>query len=385
MSWLANVDVNRLTVHTTLHQFAYGISGVFAGAYLLRAGLSPAAVFLTLAAILTLRFVLRPLVLVAVARLGPRLTLIGGTLLVALQYPLLATVRGTGIELAVYCGVTALGNVFYWTCYHAFFAALGDAEGRGRQVGAREVMSAVAGVLAPAAGGLLLTNLGPWTAFGAAGLFELTAIAPLLRVREPTVAAVAPPRAYEAARLGTFLFVCDGWMTSSAAVAWTIILFRALGARYDAFGGALAAAALAGALAGMLLGHVLDRGHARRAILINAGLFASSLLFKIFCGSAPLAVLVATVIGTVLAGLYIPSLMTAVYNEGKAAPCTLRFQFAAEGGWDVGGTLACFAAAALCWTGAPLQSAIVLALPVVFVQARLLVDSYGARALGATR
>jgi DHA1 family inner membrane transport protein len=383
VSWRANVEINRLAVHTTLHQFAYGISAAFAGAYLLRAGLSPAAVFLTLAAILALRFALRPLVLVAVARLGPRRTLIGGTLLVALQYPLLAPVRGTGIELAVYCGVTALGNVFYWTCYHAFFAALGDADRRGSQVGAREMLSAVAGVLAPATGGVVLTTLGPWAAFGAAAAIEVAAIAPLWRVGEPAVARVAPRDAYAAARTGVLLFLCDGWMVSSASVAWTIIMFRALGARYDAFGGALAAAALAGALAGMLLGHVIDRGHARRAIGANALLFAISLVFKALCGSDPVLVLTATIAGTVLGGLYIPSLMTALYNEGQAAPCPLRFQFAAEGGWDVGGTLACCAAAALWWAGAPLQAAILLALPVIAVQARLLVGSYAARALSA--
>jgi hypothetical protein len=32
--------------------------------------------------------------------------------------------------------------------------------------------------------------------------------------------------------------------------------------------------------------------------------------------------------------------MTPVYNEAKNSPCSLRFQFAAEGGWDAGGALA---------------------------------------------
>src|ERR1700722_8218031 len=106
-------------------------------------------------------------------------------------------------------------------------------------------------------------------------------------------------------------------------------MFKALGARYDTFGGELAAAALARALAGILLGRSLDRGHARRAIGANALLFAASLLFKALCGSDPILVLAATIAGTVLGGLYIPSLMTAVYNESQAAPCQLRFQIAA--------------------------------------------------------
>lgn len=380
MGWLANADVNRLTLHTALHQFAFGVSGVFVGAYLLRAGLSPAGIWLAFAAILALRFVLRPLVLVVVDRLGARLTLIGGTVLLALQYPLLAPVHGGGGALALYCVVAAISNVFYWTCYHAFFAALGDAEQRGRQVGLREALSALANVLAPATGGVMLSAFGPWAAFGAAGAIELAAIVPLWRVRAPIVARTAPADAYVAARTGALLFVCDGWLNCSATVAWMIIMFSALGARYDAYGGALAAAALAGALAGIVLGRMLDRGQARHAIRINAGLFGASLLFKTFCGATPAAVLVAAVIGTVLTGLYIPSLMTAVYNEGKAAPCPLRFQVAAEGGWDIGGTLACCVAAALWWSGAPLQAAILLALPLIALQAWLLDGSYAARA-----
>jgi len=384
MGWLANADVNRLTLHTTLHQFAFGVSGVFIGAYLLRAGLSPAGVWLTFAAILALRFALRPLVLVAVERLGPRRTLIGGTVLFALQYPLLAPVHGGGTELALFIAVAAIGNVFYWTCYHAFFAALGDADQRGRQVGLREALSAGANVLAPATGGVVLSTLGPWAAFGTAAVIELAAIAPLWGVREPAVARLAPRDSYRAARTGALLFVCDGWMTCTAWLAWMFIAFAAFGARYDAYGGALAAAALAGALAGMLLGHSLDRGQARRAIPLNAALFGANLLFKALCGTAPALVLAAQIAGTVLSGLYIPSLMTAIYNEGHAAPCPLRFQIAAEGGWDVGGTLACLVGAALWWSGVPLQVTIVLALPVMAVQARLLIGSYAARAIGKT-
>jgi hypothetical protein len=45
--------------------------------------------------------------------------------------------------------------------------------------------------------------------------------------------------------------------------------------------------------------------------------------------------------------------MTPVYNEAKNSPCSLRFQFAAEGGWDAGGALAGGIAAAICFFGLP--------------------------------
>jgi hypothetical protein len=78
-----------------------------------------------------------------------------------------------------------------------------------------------------------------------------------------------------------------------------------------------------------------------------------------------------------LGGLYIPALMTAVYNEAKASGCPLRFQFAAEGGWDAGDTLSCLIAAAFCTANLPLQLVILLAVPMVALQTRLIMVSYG--------
>jgi hypothetical protein len=66
--------------------------------------------------------------------------------------------------------------------------------------------------------------------------------------------------------------------------------------------------------------------------------------------------------------------MTTVYNAGKIAPCTFRFQFASEGGWDVGGISASLVAATICAANLPSEAVILLALPMVVVQA-VLVDA----------
>ncbi len=156
-------------------------------------------------------------------------------------------------------------------------------------------------------------------------------------------------------------------------------MFQGLNARYDAFGGVLAAAALAGAIGGFVLGRFIDMGHARRATWVNAVTLAGTLIAKAVCGSDPIPVIAVAVGTTALAGLYVPSLMTAIYNEAKASSCPLRFHFAAEIGWDVGGSLACLVAAALCAYGVSLEAVIMLALPMVAVQAFLLDASYAER------
>ena len=56
---------------------------------------------------------------------------------------MLAAVQGVGPPLAAYCLVASLGGVFYWTSFHAYFAAAGDREHRGHQIGAREALAAL--------------------------------------------------------------------------------------------------------------------------------------------------------------------------------------------------------------------------------------------------
>jgi len=379
MTLFSNSDLNRLAVHSTMHQLAWAISSAFSAVFLLRQGLSPAAIFLCLAGIIALRFTFRPAVLVSAQTIGLRSTLVIGTFLYGVQSPLLALVHGLGITLLLYCAVAALAQAFYWTCYHAMFAAIGETSSRGSQVGWRELLIGIAGIVGPAMGGVMLTVAGPWAAFGVAGVIEFAAIVPLLDVTETPIARTAPSAAFAFYKRGVLLLGSDGWIYNSSAFAWSLLMFKGLDARYDAFGGTLAAAALAGALGGLALGHFIDRGHARRAAWVNAATLGGTLIAKAICGTDPVAIVAVAVGTTALAGLYVPSLMTAIYNEAKASPCPLRFHFAAEIGWDVGGSLACLAAAALCAYGFSLQAVVVLALPMVAVQAFLLDTSYAER------
>jgi MFS transporter, DHA1 family, inner membrane transport protein len=80
-------------------------------------------------------------------------------------------------------------------------------------------------------------------------------------------------------------------------------------------------------------------------------------------------------------GLYLPTLMTAVYNEAQASPCTLRFHFAIEGGWDAGGLVACLIAAVAWGAGVPPSFVLLLSLVGIAAQARLLSRRYDAHAL----
>jgi MFS transporter, DHA1 family, inner membrane transport protein len=384
MPFFSNRDINRIGLHVAAGTLAMSLSYTFSAVFLIRAGLVPAQIFLSFAAILALRFALRPLVLVLAPSLGLLRVLILGSFLCGLAPPMLALVDGIGAPLAAFISLAALGQVFYCTCYHVYFTTLGDSEHRGSQVSAVQALGAIANVFGPALGGILLTTLGAWPTFGAAFGITLVGLLPLLLVGEPQVRRSKPSRAYAAARTGVWLYFADGWMQVSLFTAWGLAMFQALNFRYDSFGGTLALAALAGALGALALGRVIDRGHARRVVWLNAAVLAAGLVLRVLAGGSAAAVIAVAVATTLFSGLYLPTWMTAVYNEAKRAPCAFRFQFAAEGGWDAGGAAAGAVAAGFCLLGLPIAASILLALPMVPVQALLLGRSYASgRASGA--
>ena len=371
-------DIRRLFLHFGLFTLAVTISGVFSSAFLLRQGLTPAMVFLAMGAVLAVRFVFRTLVLYVGPRLGGRRTLMIGAAISAFQYPLLAGVSGLDGMLVAFVAVSGLGEAFYWTAFHACFAQAGEDARLGRQTSVRQIISIGGGIVGPPLGGLLLMHWPP-AAFGLSTILRLLSVAPLAGLPELPIARLPPPDAWRRARFGATVFATDGWTIMSASIGWAMIAFLALGSRYDVLGVAMAAAALVGAGATWLLGRHIDMGHGRRAVLINLVASLAILLAQALSAYDPARVVAAMLAGAVLGGFATPAIMAAVYAEAKAASCVFRFQFAAEGGWDIGGIAACLACAAILTLGAPLHATILLAVPALFVQARLVAASYGRR------
>jgi hypothetical protein len=323
------------------------------------------------ALILATRFVLRPIAIGFAIKYGLRQLLIAGSILSALQYPVLAEVHEVSAVLLGFCLIGALGDTVYWSSYHAYFAAVGDDDNRGKHVGTREAIVALIGIVAPLAAGWMLETYGPRLAFGVTALAVALSAIPLRWTPNVPVAAKAPPGTFRASLPGALIFLGDGFTAAGYHFAWQIALFTALGADLMAFGGALALAALVGAAAGVMLGSYIDAGHGRRALRIGIGAIAIVTAIRTLASGDPTLAIVANAMGALAACLYTPAVMTAVYTLGRRAPCTFRFYVAAEGGWDIGGTLGLGLAALMSALGAPLWSGVLLALPgVAFVYLR---------------
>jgi MFS transporter len=372
MAFFRSRTVNLLNLHYAIHVIALSGGASFFAVYLLKAGVSMPWVLVSLALILAGRFLVRPIIVPIAAKTGMRALVIAGTVLTALQYPLLAEVHGVGPALAALCVVAALGDTLYWSTYHAYFAALGNHEHRGSEVGAREAVAALVGIASPLLTGWSLVAFGPLVAFGATSVLLLLAAVPLFFTPEVRVAAHAPGT-FRAAIPSMKIFLADGWIAASYYFLWQIVLFVSLGESFMAFGGALALAALVGAVAGLFLGRLIDAGGGERAVVYAIGtLVITTLLRAAAPGHAAVAV-IANALGALVVCLYIPTVMTAVYNQAKRSPCTLRFHVATEGAWDVGGAAGLLLSALLAVAGAPVSVALLLPLigaGVLFIELR---------------
>jgi hypothetical protein len=359
MAYLRNGTINLLNLHYGIHALAMNSGGTFFVVFLLKSGVTTPAVLAAIAFILAGRFLLRPFVLVLARRWGLRPLVALGTVLSALQFLLLAEVQGVGPMLLATCVVASIGDTLYWTTYHAYFASLGDAEHRGHQISAREALASLAGIIGPLLGGWALATLGPRVAFGVVSVVQILSALPFIGTPGVAVAATVPG-AYRAALRGVLLFAADGWIAVGHVFIWPIALFLSLGESFTAFGGAVALAALVGAVAGLLLGRHIDAGHGGRAAWLACGGLAVLTVIRALSTQNAVLAVAANALGAVVMCLYIPTLMTAVYNQAKRAPCTLRFHIATEGGWDFGGAVGCLVAALLIAAGLPLAVGILL-------------------------
>jgi MFS transporter, DHA1 family, inner membrane transport protein len=97
-------------------------------------------------------------------------------------------------------------------------------------------------------------------------------------------------------------------------------------------------------------------------VQIAYGAMALAIVIKALSFSAPWSAVAANAFGAVAFPLYMPVLMSRIYNMAKASACPLRFKIATEGAWDMGTGLGCLSVALLTWLGTSYLWPLLLAL-----------------------
>lgn len=374
MSWFSNKALNRVYTHGAIQTFAETSGGVFYFVFLLKAGVPLTLVLCTLAAINLGRYALRRLILPLARAIGLRNTLICGTLLESGSYWLVPWVEGVGPVLYALVLVSSIGSVTYWTSYHAYVARTGDSEARGKQTGVIEALAALVGVIAPACMTLLLVFAGPKPAFALVALVQMASAIPLLGLPSRPIALADPDP--QVLRRGRRLFFADGWAVGLAYYLWHIALFITLGEEFAIFGGVVVLAGIAGAIMSLLVGRYIDLGQGGRLALFAYGAAACVAFGKAMSVGIPWAAMTATSIAAMVGAVQIPVIMARLYNLAEESGCTLRFNMATEGGWDLGSASACLSASLLISLGVSPATPIALAVPGLLATGLMLRASY---------
>lgn len=365
------IPLRRVYLHAGMQSFVEAGGGIFVAGFLVSRGFSYPAALASFALILLSRFALRGLVLPLARAGGLRTTLLAGVVIRAGSFALLPFVTGIGPLLALFLAVSGLGSVLYWTAWHAFMPAVMDEARGGRQVSVQQATSALVGIVAPAAGGLLLAHGGGNAAFFANAALQLLAALPLLRAPNPQIApdvALAPQVARHARRL----YFNEGFHSGCAVVVWNLALFASLGEHFDALGGAIAVAGVAAAAGSLLVGRLIDAGQPRHSLALAYGAAALALMVKGAAFAHPVLAIVATALGALVTPMTATAMLAPLYAMARQSPCVLRFSMATEGGWDLGCSAACLITAALLAGGTSFRMPILLGLGAIVMMAAML-------------
>ncbi|WP_435417381.1 MFS transporter [Parerythrobacter aurantius] len=374
MTWFSNKALNRVYLHSAIQTFAETSGGAFLLVFLLKAGVPLPYVLCSLAAVNFGRYLLRPLVLPLARRIGLRNTLVCGTLLDSGSYWLVPCVDDLDWLLYVWIVVGAVGSVTYWTSYHAYVASTGNNEARGSQASVIEALAGLVSVIAPAMMTLLLVFSGPKLAFMTVALVQMAAALPLVGLpARPIEDAKPEPRIL---REGTLFFFVDGWAVALGYYLWSIALFVTLGEEFSTYGGTMVLAGIAGAAVSLCVGRMIDIGHGGRVAVLAYGAATLVVLGKTLAVGTPWMAMTMTAVAAMVAAVQVPVVMARLYNLAQDSGCTLRFNMATEGGWDLGSVTASLFAAALIAAGFSAQSVIWLAAPALLATGWMLRRSY---------
>jgi MFS family permease len=350
MKFFANRSINFVYAHSALHGLSEQLGGIFVFVFLLKAGIAPHLVLLSFAAIVLCRLVFRQIAVPFAIRFGLRQAFIFGVVVGAIAYVPLGFVDGLTPVLGIFLIIHALGDAFYWACYHATTARLGDQASRGAQVSAVQLIYASSAIIGPLIGSTTQVYLGSVFAFSLAGCVRLLSALPLLRVMN-TIEIPNSIIDIGSKRFAWRIYFFDGVGTAGNNLAWTMALFITLNQNFQTYGLALSAAAFIGAVMGLGVGRLVDLGHHRWSVAIGMSGIAVFVLAAAFGYREPFTAIIALMLSAVASPLYASAFNARVYNVAQESGDALRFHVSGEGGWDVGCALGCCLAAFLVWRG----------------------------------
>lgn len=167
----------------------------------------------------------------------------------------------------------ALDKSLYWPAFHVDFARNIDADGEGEQISGFQILTALATVVGPIVGGVLVQFFGFGAYFVVASIFVVLSNWPMLRTKEKVVSMVYPYlRPYKlmfskSRRRDLFAYLGFGEELVAMAI-WPIFVYVVVGSFLDS-GVVIAVATGLTAIITFSLGRVTDRFDRRKIVRVG--------------------------------------------------------------------------------------------------------------------
>lgn len=287
------------------------------------------------------RLLVRPFSLFMTQYFGLKKMVIFGSFFYAGSFLILANVNGISIWLLIFLLYHALADTFYWLPYHAYYAANGDHEHRGKQISVREVMVLTLTAFSPLIGGIAGYNNNFMIAYmiGAASMFA--SVIPLLFTKDQQPGTIITHRTALKSidKRSIYILLGDSINWNFHGFLWPVVLLS-LVQNYVQFGGIFVFQILFSAILFLFIGNTIDKGNSLTIVKIAISLNILLVLGRSFYVATIPDILVFESLVALTTCFYSPVFNTVWYNLAKKSPNTLWFHYLSEIGWDIGGFLA---------------------------------------------
>lgn len=353
---MRNHNMALLNVHAALQRYSNKTLDVFGGVYFLSNGISFPLVMLMWAASFLIRFLLRPLSVWLSVKLGLKWALTIGIVAGSGLFLVFTQVDGVNIWLAIFAVYLAFYDILYWLPYHAYYAASGEEERRGRHVAFGATFVNLVQIIMPLGGAVLATRFGFNYLYVSAMLCMILSVVPVLLTRDvPLGKQMRLRQAWkETDRRGFAMSIGNGLSENGHDFLWTIVLFILASNLVD-FGGLLTLQLLLTSIVSLIIGHSIDKGRAGWATRAGVVIIALVIVARSFWVTTPTQVIVSSFVAALGVALLNMMYTVKLYNFAQKTESTLWFHFFAEAGWDIGSTIAMLLAAALFMLGVPIH------------------------------
>lgn len=178
-------ELSQIYISSFFRTMAFSLVGIFIPLYLFDLEYSIAAIFGFHIAYFVARVILHLPAGLAVARIGPKHTMIASFLLQLVSSITFLTLPYIAWPLWAVAAIWAAANNLFFTAYHVDFSKVKHAEHSGKEMGFANIVQRIGGAIGPVVGGFVATLFGPQYIFLVMIVLLILALAPLLTSAEP--------------------------------------------------------------------------------------------------------------------------------------------------------------------------------------------------------